>query len=291
MFEQDRVRRAQYVVDDLRRNETLTGYTWIMDNRGFSESDLKEIIEGDGYRWMDSKGGEKWGVKSRFQRLLPGEPRESGIPDVSSDPLTTFLGKLDGAEPNLRGTVSIDISGISHARPGEWEGLAAGRGWKAVESDGRGRDGHLYWKFARVGTTPVDDIGNEFIHGPPLGELRKHEAAVRTDRWCAREVGIDPLSDAELDKARATHKRLNKQAIKYGALFTIPFLVCVVFLLAAIGSGESAALLLVAVVAVPTVIGLVLTIRSTKRLKRATKRYRDAYTKVAAAAFGKQVPT
>lgn len=269
----------------------MTGVTSIMDDRGLPESDLKEVIEGDGYRWMDSKGGKKWGVKARFQRLLPGESREPEISEVSADPLTNFLGKLDGAEPNLRGTVSIDISGISHARPGEWEGLAAGRGWKAVESDERGPDGHLYWKFARVGTTPISDIGNEFIHGPPLGELRKHEAAVRTARWCEREFGIDPLSDAELDKARVTHKRLNKQAIKYGALFTIPFLICVVFLLAAIGSGESAALLLVAVVAVPTVIGLVLAIRSTKRLKRETKRYRDAYTKVAAAAFGKEVPT
>lgn len=144
--------------------------------------------------------------------------------------------------------------------------------------------------FARIGETPVFDCAIEFVHGPSSSALQNNERARHEARACQRELGFDPLSDVELEKASATHWRLSRRGSGLGCLTNIPIFTALVIVPATFNTVGNVGWIVVDVLAVPAVIGLVWALRIQAQVKQATEPYRKAYTRVAAAAFGKDVP-
>lgn len=287
--------RRQAVLDDLRQNESNTGTTWLdaSSHPGVSADELRQLAEEAGYQWKGTSGGAEGPYRTNFQRLLPGQEsqRETAhrddFPDTGVDPTAGFLARLDRTEPDVNGIASVDVSGMPRMKWSEFQELAATRGWKALRVDSDNKD---HWLFQRLNTTKVESHQAYFITGPPLSELRKNPQARAEAERSKRELGLDPLSDIELEKARATHQRMTKRARRHGLLFALPLLLAFIIVPAANAADSGVAIITGAILLAVMIIGLVLMVRSTRELKTAVHPYKKAYERVAAAAFGKQAP-
>ncbi|GAA1202866.1 hypothetical protein [Prauserella alba] len=198
-----------------------------------------------------------------------------------------FLARLGGLRPDPGGTARIEVSDIPRSSWRRCREIAEAHGW-VFQSVAQER-GAKYWVLTRPGTASVDRRDSLFVTGPSLAELREYPRAREAAEQARRELGVDPLSTATLNKTRAAHQAHRKVTNRFVALATLSGLALLVVLMTAgrlFGDGGTTALVLgigCAALLVSTVIGTVGIVRRERARKAAIRPFTQGYERVVAA--------
>ncbi|OLT45131.1 hypothetical protein BJF85_01570 [Saccharomonospora sp. CUA-673] len=280
--------RKQQVLDELRKNETHSGATYV--SRGFRigvrDDAVRALAEANGYRWTDY-----YGRRLTFQRNLqsgPGTSFETGHPSTARGAApdhSAFLAQLSTLTPDSTGTARIDVGNALPSDQDELARAAETHGWTVVRRESEG--GRLLFRVARRGTEPVIKNTEYFIKGPGIEELGRQPGAQRAATDAQREFGVNPLSETAYRDAAAQYKKDSQRTNRWAAAFCLPLLTLVGVAattarqLTEGGTGATVVLVVWAALALLTLVGLVGVIRAHGRRTANFAPYKNAYEKVA----------
>ncbi|MBB3051911.1 hypothetical protein FHS23_002940 [Prauserella isguenensis] len=286
--------RKRQVLDELRKNETGAGTTYISRGHriGVRDDAVRELADAHGYRWTGYRGR-----RLTFQRKLHGAAPHAtpvsttGTSQQSATPThSAFLAQLATLTPDSSGTARVDLGDFEPSSHKELVQLAETHGWAYVRPDRR--DGRTGFLAARTGSETVTINDHYFVKGPGVEELRRHPAAHDAAVEAERRFGVNPLSRSAYNAAAARYKKDSQRANRWAALFTVPFLALVVVVpttASALGdSGTDATTILAiwTVLAVLVVVGVLGLTRAHRGRKANLAPYEDAYDTVARAVAG-----
>lgn len=254
---------------------------------GVSDDMVREVAQAEGFQWVGYGGRNNQTLE--FQRSHGAEPKPRF--DAAS-PDERVLAQLQVVEPDLGGMARIEVTGFRKGGPlGSLDDLVDAHGWVFDRTERSGST--VYAILGRPGAPAVDRHDPLFVNGPSLAALRQNDDAVREARKVVEELGIDPLSDAVLERVRSEHVRLRGKFLKWGwfaALFgTALIIVLLVLGRAAQHDWPSTPALGISAIVLAVGLGLcsVPAARWERARRGAVKDYKAGYERVAAAAFGR----
>lgn len=281
-------KRKAAVLRKLHQNESETGATSVLTGNGLSDDTVREMAKANGFEWVGHSGQSN--RQLNFQRILPGQDQRAPQhrETVNQPPEQAFLAKLADATPDIRGRARINMSDI--ATQSHWRDcmdIARAHGWTLHSFDYQ-RDGK-YWVLVKQGTNPVARREDPFITGPGLAQLRDYPEARAAAEQAERELGVNPLAEQQLERARTQHTTLWRKATRYGGLAIICGLAFLILLFIAPsqfqagGTGAVVVTILGIALILGTLTGWLLATRTLKARKTAVHHYTEGYERVVAA--------